>query len=76
MWSGITDDPRNTDNAWVESEAFSVHDENGTGVGKFTLDGGDDACDARWVTVHSKLKLYVNHVEMVENVVALVGAYW
>lgn len=76
MWTGITEDDRNTDNAWVESTAYSIHDDTGTGVGKFTLEGGDDAVDARWTTVHQNIRLFVNHRHMVETVVAKVGAYW
>jgi len=32
VWTGITDDPRNTDNAWIESKAFSIHDDTGSGM--------------------------------------------
>jgi len=76
VWQGITDDHRNTDNAWVESEAFSVHDPVGTGVGKFTLMGGDDAAKAKWATVHEHIALFINHRDLVKKVVIKQGAYW
>ena len=28
-WSGYVDDPRNTDNAWMETVAFHFHDDTG-----------------------------------------------
>jgi ADP-ribose pyrophosphatase len=31
------DDPRNTDNAWMETVAVNFHDETGEEVGKFDL---------------------------------------
>lgn len=30
IYKGYVDDPRNTDNAWMETVAFNFHDENGT----------------------------------------------
>eukprot|EP01084_Bolivina_argentea_P316451 548542_1 len=43
IYKGYCDDPRNTDNAWMETEAFNFHDEKGDKVGKFNLQAGDDA---------------------------------
>ena len=34
---GYVDDPRNTDNAWMETVAVNFHDESGDKVGKFDL---------------------------------------
>jgi ADP-ribose pyrophosphatase len=34
---GYVDDPRNTDNAWLETVAVNFHDETGTSVGQFDL---------------------------------------
>lgn len=30
MYKGYADDPRNTDNAWIETMAINYHDETGT----------------------------------------------
>lgn len=40
MYRGYVDDPRNTDNAWMETVAVNFHDETGDGVGKFKLHAG------------------------------------
>ncbi len=34
------DDPRNTDNAWMETVAVNFHDDKGTGLAKFKLTAG------------------------------------
>ena len=38
------DDPRNTDNAWMETVAYNFHDEDGTSVGSFKLNAGESRC--------------------------------
>ena len=40
VYRGYVDDPRNTDNAWMETVAVNFHDETGNGVGKFKLHAG------------------------------------
>ena len=40
MYRGYVDDPRNTDNAWMETVAVNFHDENGDSVAKFNLHAG------------------------------------
>ena len=40
MYRGYVDDPRNTDNAWMETIAVNFHDESGTNVGLFRLHAG------------------------------------
>lgn len=37
------DDPRNTDNSWMETIAVNFHDDSGNSLGKFSLNAGDDA---------------------------------
>ena len=34
------DDPRNTDNSWMETIAVNFHDDNGTSAGKVQLNAG------------------------------------
>ncbi|CAG0907534.1 unnamed protein product, partial [Cyprideis torosa] len=37
VYRGYVDDPRNTDNAWIETVAYSFHDGTGKDVGKLAL---------------------------------------
>lgn len=57
--SGYVDDPRNTDHSWMESRAYHLHL---TAEGLLPR-GGDDACQAAWVTVDRPLmdRLYASH---------------
>lgn len=56
---GYVDDPRNTDHAWMESEAFHLH----LNQGALQPVGGDDAREAAWVRVDRALmdRLYASH---------------
>ena len=40
MYSGYVDDPRNTDNAWMETVVYNFHDETGEYVGQLQLRAG------------------------------------
>ena len=40
VYEGYVDDPRNTDNSWMETVALNFHDETGDSVGKFKLHAG------------------------------------
>ena len=40
IYKGYVDDPRNTDNSWMETQALNFHDEDGTSVGAFNLHAG------------------------------------
>ena len=44
-------DERNTDNAWIESSVFAVHDDRDSMFSETRLKAGDDAEDAKWVLV-------------------------
>ena len=79
------DDPRNTDNAWMETVAMSFHDDsklvhqvNGpyTGLGRFPLSAGDDAQAVQWKDIDSSLKLYASHKEFVEKTAKWLDAHW
>lgn len=74
------DDPRNTDNAWVETAAYHVHDSHGF-FSKFDLlsqKGTDSSTplEVGWVVVHRDLKLYAEHLALLYKVVRLKNAYW
>ncbi len=76
IYVGYCDDPRNTDNAWMETVAFNFHDADGDRVGKFDLQAGDDAANVKWMQIDSNLKLYASHNEFIRRVVDLNGAHW
>ncbi|KAF5288426.1 hypothetical protein FQR65_LT02078 [Abscondita terminalis] len=76
IYQGYVDDPRNTDNAWMETVAANFHDEDGTSVGKFQLKAGDDAKNVQWLNVDQSLTLYANHSFFVHTVAMLHGAHW
>jgi len=44
IYSGYVDDPRNTDNAWMETIVMLFLDGVGDSVSKFDLKAGSDAC--------------------------------
>lgn len=61
VYKGYVDDPRNTDNAWMETTAVSIHDSDGHLFDKFKLQGGDDASDAKWADYTPGMELYASH---------------
>ncbi len=67
-FKGVVDDPRNTDNAWMETEAWSVH-LGPEEAAALRLQAGDDARDARWVPVTPENidNLYANHSEIIRT---------
>ena len=40
IYKGYVDDPRNTDNAWMETQCFNFHDETGELLRDFKLEAG------------------------------------
>jgi len=76
VYRGYVDDPRNTDNAWMETVAYNFHDEHGTSVGLFNLHAGDDAVGVQWMDISSKIKLYASHTDMIKAVVDRLNAHW
>ncbi|XP_067394834.1 transient receptor potential cation channel subfamily M member 2 isoform X1 [Emydura macquarii macquarii] len=77
VYRGYVDDPRNTDNAWMETVAISVHfeDKNDAQLNSF-LHGGDPEVGVRWQLVDKRIPLYANHKEFLEKVTVLLGAYY
>ncbi|KAG5890719.1 hypothetical protein JTB14_026025 [Gonioctena quinquepunctata] len=76
IYEGYVDDPRNTDNAWMETVAVNFHDEQGHQVGKFDLRAGDDAQNVQWMDIDKNLNLYANHSDFVKAVVQKLNAHW
>ncbi|KAG3264502.1 hypothetical protein H1C71_000786 [Ictidomys tridecemlineatus] len=76
VYKGYVDDPRNTDNAWIETEAVNYHDETGEIMDSVPLRAGDDAKEVKWVDINDKLKLYASHSQFIQLVAEKRGAHW
>ena len=76
VYKGYVDDPRNTDNAWMETVAFNFHDETGGVIASMNLQAGDDATNVRWIDINSKLILYASHKDLILKAAEKHKAYW
>uniref|UniRef100_A0A2K6C635 ADP-ribose pyrophosphatase, mitochondrial n=1 Tax=Macaca nemestrina TaxID=9545 RepID=A0A2K6C635_MACNE len=76
IYKGYVDDPRNTDNAWMETEAVNYHDETGEIMDNLTLEAGDDAGKVKWVDISDKLKLYASHFQFIKLAAEKRDAHW
>ncbi|XP_069134941.1 putative nudix hydrolase 6 [Argopecten irradians] len=76
IYKGYVDDPRNTDNSWMETVALNFHDESGKGVSKIQLNAGDDAIGVQWMDLTSKLEIYASHIDFLQEVARMHNASW
>lgn len=76
IYSGYVDDPRNTDNAWMETVVYHFHDNDGATVGNLLLSAGDDAGNVKWMDIDQNLNLYASHKLFVQKVVQRLNAHW
>uniref|UniRef100_A0A1B0C9E7 Putative transient receptor potential-related channel 7 n=1 Tax=Lutzomyia longipalpis TaxID=7200 RepID=A0A1B0C9E7_LUTLO len=76
VYRGYVDDPRNTDNAWIETLAMNFHDENGDMVGRFNFKAGSDAARVVWKDIDRNVDLYANHSTMLKQVAENLSAQW
>ncbi|XP_041094654.1 ADP-ribose pyrophosphatase, mitochondrial [Polyodon spathula] len=76
VYKGYVDDPRNTDNAWMETVAVNYHDDSGSSVAQLPLEAGDDAGKVAWVEIDSTLRLYASHARFLEIIARERGAHW
>jgi len=76
IYKGYVDDPRNTDNAWMETVAVNFHDEDGSSVANIPLNAGDDAKDVRWLPIDGHLNLYASHFEFIKQTCIMKNAYF
>jgi ADP-ribose pyrophosphatase len=62
VYQGFVDDPRTTDNAWIESTVKHLHLESEEAA-KLELEAGSDAVSVHWlpITERSLHKLYASH---------------
>jgi 8-oxo-dGTP pyrophosphatase MutT (NUDIX family) len=67
IYKGYCGDPRDTDNAWMESTVYHFHDDYGI-TDTIKLKAGDDAKHVCWVTWDPKhpLIMYANHAKWAE----------
>lgn len=72
VYQGYVDDPRNTDNAWMETTAKHLH-LNGELASQLTLQAGDDAKSVQWLSVSSETlgNLYASHGPMIHKAIEL-----
>ncbi|VDP18871.1 unnamed protein product [Heligmosomoides polygyrus] len=64
LYKGYVDDPRNTDNAWMETVCVNFHDSKGL-LDQVELQAGDDAVNVRWVAEDSNEPLYASHEDFI-----------
>lgn len=76
IYSGYVDDPRNTDNAWIETTAYNFHDDSGDILKGIHFEAGDDAGNVKWLDVDQSIELYANHRDIVNEVIKLLNAHW
>uniref|UniRef100_F6X3P3 Transient receptor potential cation channel subfamily M member 2 n=2 Tax=Macaca mulatta TaxID=9544 RepID=F6X3P3_MACMU len=80
VYKGYMDDPRNTDNAWIETVAISVHFQDQNDVELNRLNSNLHACDAgasiRWQVLDRRIPLYANHKTLLQKVAAEFGAHY
>ncbi|XP_059176213.1 ADP-ribose pyrophosphatase, mitochondrial-like [Physella acuta] len=76
IYKGYVDDPRNTDNAWMETVAMNFHDDDGSSVGMLKLHAGSDAAGVKWMELNHELQLYASHVHFLEETAKKLNAYW
>ncbi|CAF3153205.1 unnamed protein product [Rotaria sp. Silwood2] len=76
LFESYADDPRNTDNAWMETVAINYHDETGELTKHIHLNAGDDAAKVMWCPIDHNLVLYGSHKEILNTAVDRLGAYW
>ncbi len=76
IYSGFIEDPRNTDNAWIETDAVNFHDDTGRVLSKFKLEAGDDAGAVAWAEVRRDMDIYPSFLFLLEQVARLRDAAW
>jgi len=74
VFKGYVDDPRNTDNSWMETVAYNFHDDTGEIFGELELKAGDDAEAVRWQRISGNIPLFASHVGILEKVAEMHAA--
>ena len=71
IFTGVVDDPRNTDHAWMETTVLHRH-LSPAEVDSMTLKAGDDARAVRWMDIDETLlsSMYASHGDYVRKAIA------
>jgi len=64
LYKGLVDDPRNTDQSWMETVAILTLLEGDNA--RLELKAGDDAAKARWVDYQRGLPMFASHAHFME----------
>ncbi|XP_011307031.1 ADP-ribose pyrophosphatase, mitochondrial [Fopius arisanus] len=75
VYKGYMDDPRNTDNAWIETTAVNFHDNEGSAFSKMPLTAGGDSYNVKWVDIDESLDIDAEHKKLLQFVVRLRNAH-
>nr|DBA32338.1 TPA: hypothetical protein GDO54_000138 [Pyxicephalus adspersus] len=69
VFHGYLDDPRNTDNAWIETQAINVHLGTKESLDTFlqNLKESDHEITLRWQLLDHKIPLYANEKEILQR---------
>ena len=62
VYRGYVDDPRNTDNAWMETIAINFHDSEGSSVAKFNFKAGMDPYMDALIRTRFLLNGFLHHL--------------
>lgn len=76
IYRGYVEDQRNTDNAWIESAVFHVHDEEDLSVATLPLPPEDETDRPVWRDVDYSLPLFPNDYEWVKKIASNLNAHW
>lgn len=70
VYEGYVDDPRNTDNAWMETAAYHLHLTPEEAENSIVV-AGDDATDVKWMPIDLENinTLYASHSDLVKQAV-------
>ena len=76
VYQGYVEDPRNTDNAWMESSLFHLHLSDDSVLGQTKIRPGSDARDAEWIPITEATldNLYASHGSMVKIAISQMRA--
>lgn len=75
IYAGVVDDPRNTDNAWMETVVLHKHLTLAE-QSRLKLQAGDDASEVQWMDITEELlgTMYASHGEYVRQALELLGS--
>lgn len=77
IFEGYMEDPRATDNAWIETKISHVHSTDAV-LQKFHLMASADpnVSQVSWAVAHKHMDMYAQHAAALEMVTKNLGAYW